>query len=411
MTKPLAPPKRANPQVRTHPPLLPPAERSRAALALVGPAGRGEFALHRCADCEAVLYPPRDACPRCLSPRIEVRRVEDGGEVIAETTVRISRELYFRERPPVRIGTVRLDAGPSVIAFLHGDVAVGMRAKMLQKLDIAGNAVMMAMPEEETPHMRDDPQYRALTASPRHRRVLVTDGRSPVGPALARALLEAGAAKVFLGLRDPWRGFPERVELDDAVEIVPLDVTDADGLAEAAGAIAGKVDILVNTADHTRPDGGVLGAGIARMVDTFETNVFGLARLAQAFGPSMRARGADGTNNAAAFLDVLPIHALANWPAYAALSASAAARLSLLQALRAELRPGGIRVMALFTGPQEDRWHEEVDPPKVSPAAIARAVVHALEEGLEESFVGDVARDVHERWRTDPKVLERELAR
>jgi len=32
-----------------------------------------------------------------------------------------------------------------------------------------------------------------------------------------------------------------------------------------------------------------------------------------------------------------------------------------------------------------------------------------LEEGLEETFVGDIAKDVLARWQDDPKLLEREL--
>jgi hypothetical protein len=45
----------------------------------------------------------------------------------------------------------------------------------------------------------------------------------------------------------------------------------------------------------------------------------------------------------------------------------------------------------------------------VTPAQVARAVITALEEGIEDSFVGDVAKDVAARFYQDPKVLEREL--
>ena len=40
----------------------------------------------------------------------------------AETTIRTSTDVYFRERMPWRIGTVQLDAGPSIVAHLHGDL-------------------------------------------------------------------------------------------------------------------------------------------------------------------------------------------------------------------------------------------------------------------------------------------------
>ena len=61
---------------------------------------------------------------------------------------------------------------------------------------------------------------------------------------------------------------------------------------------------------------------------------------AQAFGPAMRMRGADGVNSAAAWINILSVYALENWPPYGAYSASQAACLSLSHCLRAELRPG-----------------------------------------------------------------------
>ena len=66
--------------------------------------------------------------------------------------------------------------------------------------------------------------------------------------------------------------------------------------------------------------------------------------------------------------------------------------------------------MSVFCGPIDDDWHQPVPPPKVAPVAVARAVITALEQGIEESFVGDIAKDVLARWQDNPKVLERELA-
>jgi hypothetical protein len=51
-----------------------------------------------------------------------------------------------------------------------------------------------------------------------------------------------------------------------------------------------------------------------------------------------------------------------------------------------------------------------VPPPKVTPAALASAVVRALKQGVEDVFVGDVAKDIRERLAVNPKALEREIA-
>ena len=63
-----------------------------------------------------------------------------------------------------------------------------------------------------------------------------------------------------------------------------------------------------------------------------------------------------------------------------------------------------------FFGPLETGWFQPLPPPKVTPNALAAAIVGALEEGIEDVFVGDVAQDVRARLRANPKALERELA-
>ena len=297
MTDPIVPPPRKDPQKVTRPPELPPLQRSRAALKLSAAAARGVFALQQCGSCGAVCYPPRDACPSCLSTNLEFRPVDNGGEVIAETVVRTSTDVYFRQRTPWRVGTVRLDCGPSIVAHLHGDVAAPGRVRMTSKLDKSGNAVLMALPAGRSENMADDPEYRELTASPKYRRVLVTSGREAVGQEVAAALSKAGASIVFVGVAEPWKPFPGQAALAGIpnVQIMTLDLTDTTSVMELAGEIGGKTDIVVNTADHVRR-GGILGeGGLVTSREAFDVNVFGLQRLAQAFGPGMRGRGADGT--------------------------------------------------------------------------------------------------------------------
>src|SRR5262249_25020084 len=140
-----------------------------------------------------------------------------------------------------------------------------------------------------------------------------------------------------------------------------------------------------------------------------DVRYLGLLRLAQAFGPVMRARGADGVNSAAAFVNLFSVYALMNWPAYGAHAAAEAACLSASQSMRAELRPGGVKVVNIFFGPLETEWFEAVPPPKLAPARLASAVIDALRQGTEDVFVGEVAQDVRARLAVNPKALEREL--
>jgi NAD(P)-dependent dehydrogenase (short-subunit alcohol dehydrogenase family) len=251
-----------------------------------------------------------------------------------------------------------------------------------------------------------------MTCDPKFRRVLITDGRNAIGQAMAKAFSEAGSSIVFVGIADAWKPFPgvDALRKIDGVEIVPLDLTDTESVSEQAEQNGGRIDIIVNTAEHVRAGGFVDRHGLTVAREQMDVRYFGLVRLAQAFGPVLRMRGADGVNSAAAFVNLLSVHALMNWPAYGSYSAVEAACLSAAQCLRAELRPGGVKVLNVFFGPLETEWFQTVPPPKVAPGALAKAVVDALRRGLEEVFVGDIAEDVRARLAVNPKALEREIS-
>jgi NAD(P)-dependent dehydrogenase (short-subunit alcohol dehydrogenase family)/uncharacterized OB-fold protein len=413
MTMPLMRPKRKNPILRTRLPTLPPGQRGRVALGMTAAAAEGRFELQVCDDCGAVQYPPREACHRCLSTALKWREQSGEGELLSHTTLAHSNDLFFRERLPWRLGLVRLDAGATLMLHLHGDVpGAPARVKVGARLDRAGQAVLIAFPDKETPHMADDPMLREMGCDPRFRKVLVTDGKSAVGQALTQALVKAGADIVWVGHAEPWKKIPgvEAIAALPQVTLVPLDLTNGRSVSELAGAIAGKADIVVNNAEVHRTQGVASRRGTDVARAEMDINYFGLLRLAQEFGPALKGRGADGQNNAIAWVNLLSIFALSNFPSHGTFSASKAAAHSLAQCLRAEMRPAGIRVLNVFPGPIDDEWNQLMPPPKIAPAALASAIVKGLRDGIEDLYPGDVAQEWVARWRDNPKVLERELA-
>ena len=413
MTMPLMRPKRKNPVLRTPQMNLPPWSRSRVAMGLTVAAAEGRFALQVCAECGAVQYPPREACHACVSARLQWRQQSGEGRLIAATTLHHSNDLFFRERLPWRLGLVHLDSGPSLMVHLHGDVqAAGQRVRVTARLDRAGRAVVIALPDPETPHMNDDKVLREMGCDPRFRKVLVTDAKSATGQALVRALVKAGADIVWAGQAEPWKKMPgaDDVAALPQVTRVALDLTDGRSVDELAGEIGGKVDIVINNAEVHRTYGIAARRGTDAARAEMDVNYFGLLRLAQAFGPALKGRSADGITHAVAWVNLLSIYALANFPPHGTFSASKAAAHSLAQCLRAEMRLAGIRVVNVFPGPVDDEWNQNQPPPKLSPDALANAVVKALRDGTEDVYPGDVAQEWLERWREDPRVLERELA-
>jgi short-subunit dehydrogenase/uncharacterized OB-fold protein len=384
--------------------------RSRAALGLAVGAAEGRFRLQVCDDCGAAQYPPRDVCGQCLSGALKWRDVPRGGAIAAVTTTRVSSELFFRARPPWRTALARLDAGPVVLAHLHGDSSVGDRVSLDIRLDPAGRGALFATPERPKPHQEDDPQLRVFAADPKFRNVLIVDGRASTASALAEAFVAADAARVFVGIAETWKPHPTP-SANPTVEIVPLDATDATSVADLGRRLGDKVDILVNNSDYFRPGGVIEGADATIARAGFEVHCLGMMRLAAAFGPVMRARTAETGRAAAAFVNVISAWCLSGAPEFAAYAATQAAARGLSHALRAETRASGLRVVDVLTGPIDDAWRQTIRPPKVAPAALAAAIVAALRDGREEVVVGEIAREIHAKWAEDPRLARQETLR
>ena len=108
---------------------------------------------------------------------------------------------------------------------------------------------------------------------------LVTGANRGLGLAFAKGLLEAGAAKVYAGARDP------QSVTEPGLIPIELDVTDAEQVQQAAEQLQ-DVTIVINNA-------GV--ASVATPLQTeiddarrqYEVNVLGTLRVAQAFAPQL----------------------------------------------------------------------------------------------------------------------------
>jgi hypothetical protein len=74
------------------------------------------------------------------------------------------------------------------------------------------------------------------------------------------------------------------------------------------------------------------------------------------------------------------------------------------------MRQGGVRVINVFPGPIDDEWNQALPPPKLSAGSLAKALVKALKDGVEDVYPGDVAQEWLARWQDSPKVLEREVS-
>ncbi len=118
------------------------------------------------------------------------------------------------------------------------------------------------------------------------RTALVTGANKGIGKDIAR-LLAAEGFTVYVGSRDPGRGERAAAEIGSGARPLALDVTDPDGIERAAARLD-RLDVLVNNAGISPSLAPPAESGIEEYRRTFETNVFGVAAVTNAFLPALR---------------------------------------------------------------------------------------------------------------------------
>jgi NAD(P)-dependent dehydrogenase (short-subunit alcohol dehydrogenase family) len=115
---------------------------------------------------------------------------------------------------------------------------------------------------------------------------VVTGGNSGIGFQIARQLLDCGVT-VWIGARDLARGQRAAEDLGRAVRFVHVDVTDGLSIAAAVDEV-GELDILINNAGVNPGGEDITGTGVEQLRAAYETNVFGLVAITQAFLPALQ---------------------------------------------------------------------------------------------------------------------------
>jgi NAD(P)-dependent dehydrogenase (short-subunit alcohol dehydrogenase family) len=211
--------------------------------------------------------------------------------------------------------------------------------------------------------------------------VLITGANRGIGLAFAREALARGARRVYAAARDP-----ASVTLS-GVHPIALDVTDAEQVARAARD-CGDVDVLVNNAGVAATGGFLEDATLDSTRRQFETNFFGMLRMAQAFAPVL------ARNGGGAMLNVLSIASWINRPLLGTYGATKSAAWALSNGLRHELRVQGTQVSALHMGFVDTDLTRGIDLPKSTPEAIVRAAFDGLEAGTLEILADEATRQV-----------------
>jgi NAD(P)-dependent dehydrogenase (short-subunit alcohol dehydrogenase family) len=153
---------------------------------------------------------------------------------------------------------------------------------------------------------------------------LITGANKGIGFETARQLAKSGGVHVLLAARERTKGVEAALKLQGEgldVEALTLDVTDADSIASAAKDVAkkfGRLDILINNAGIAADDMSkkVSEQSLATWRKTFDTNVFGLIAVTQAFLPLLEKSDAGRIVNLSSILASLTLHSDPKSPIY-----------------------------------------------------------------------------------------------
>ncbi|MFI5916296.1 SDR family NAD(P)-dependent oxidoreductase [Dactylosporangium sp. NPDC051541] len=115
---------------------------------------------------------------------------------------------------------------------------------------------------------------------------LVTGANKGIGRHIAQQLADAGLT-VYVGSRDRARGEAAAREIGANARAVQLDVTDPGSVAAAVEAVP-ELDILVNNAGIMVDGAAPPDATVDSFRRTYETNVFAVLAVTNAFLPALR---------------------------------------------------------------------------------------------------------------------------
>jgi NAD(P)-dependent dehydrogenase (short-subunit alcohol dehydrogenase family) len=212
------------------------------------------------------------------------------------------------------------------------------------------------------------------------RLALITGANRGIGLAIARALAREGCNLIIAG-RDERALAKAHTELEGLnvhVLAQSCDVRSPDSVDYLFALVRGlhtPLDILINNAGIGHPNRTVGELPYPTWMEVIDTNLNGLFLMTQAALAVMK-RGSTIVNN-------LSIAAERVFPGSAAYNASKHGALGFTNTLREELRPKGIRVIALMPGATDTAiwntlWPKAPRRKMMSAETVARTVVDAL---------------------------------
>lgn len=204
---------------------------------------------------------------------------------------------------------------------------------------------------------------------------VVTGASRGLGLAIAEALAERGF-HLILTARDQQALERLAARLPNATAIA-CDVRDPQSVARLADLVRKRkrLDVLINNAGMAGPSQPIATLEYEIWRQVIDTNLHGTFLVTQSLLPFL--------GKSSVIVNNLSIAARVSFPGMAAYNASKRGLLAFTETLREELRPRGVRVVALLPGATataiwQQFWPEAPRRAMLSPRTVAEAVASAV---------------------------------
>ena len=224
---------------------------------------------------------------------------------------------------------------------------------------------------------------------------LITGANRGIGKAIVDSFIEHGAAKVYAAVRSVDSATPLVNAYGDRVVPIQIDLAKPETI-NIATETASDVQVVVNNAGVLRIASPMAEDAIDALEFELDINVFGLIRMAQAFGPVLK------TNGGGAFVQLNSVVSMKCFSNIATYSASKAAAYSITQALRELFDQQGTRVLSVHPGPISTDMAADAGVGEIAepPSVVADGIVTALKAGDFHLFPDSMARMVGDAYQS-----------
>jgi NAD(P)-dependent dehydrogenase (short-subunit alcohol dehydrogenase family) len=231
---------------------------------------------------------------------------------------------------------------------------------------------------------------------------LVTGANRGLGLRFVEALVEFGAARIYATARNIDTLDPLVRKQGGLVVPLGLDVTEQ-AQVDAVAVAARDVTLLLNSAGVLDGRSLLETPSLSGFEHEMAVNVFGLARMCQAFAPIVEANGGG------AIVNMLSVACLVQYPPNGTYTATKAAAMSLTEVMKFELRDRGVEVFGIYAGwiDTEMAGHAAVD--KASPDEVARNTMLGIEAGDSDIDATAGVAQTRTALRDDPEGLRADV--